>query len=168
MHGHPRYRLAASPAQMAGAKCRRRARKQARDRRQNRARNALLHHLFEVVRRQDRADDPQSLIDRKQFALGDGHDLPRRRMPHETFTRLPWLSNAPLRVHITSSASGGTNSAHPENGNHVLRDNSPSMRRRRSEGKRLSVGTCSKFLSFPSVAFEGRLADTGGITWLEK
>ena len=53
-------------------------RERARNRRQDRARDPLLHHLARLARLPARPRDPQPLGDREQPALGDGYGLPRR------------------------------------------------------------------------------------------
>ena len=53
----------------------------------DRAGDTLLHHLPGMARAPARARHPQPLGDRKQPPLGDGHDLPRRRMPYPNRSR---------------------------------------------------------------------------------
>ena len=60
----------------------RHGREHARNRRQNRTRDPLLHHLTGMAGAPAWAGHPQPLGHREQPPLGDGHDLPRRRMPH--------------------------------------------------------------------------------------
>src|ERR1700681_4265428 len=61
--------------------------------RHDRARDALLHHLFAVGRRPTRAGDPSPLDGRERPSLGHGHELPRRRMPHPHRSRPSQLHN---------------------------------------------------------------------------
>ena len=56
-------------------------REHARNRREHRARDPLLHHVLGIGGQPTGDGDPQPLDRGKQPTLGDGHDLPRRRMP---------------------------------------------------------------------------------------
>ena len=57
-------------------------RERARDRDANRTRDPLLPDLVGMARRPAGTDGARSLGGREQPALGHGHDLPRRRVPH--------------------------------------------------------------------------------------
>ena len=59
----------------------------ARDRRQDRARHAPLHHLSGVAGEPIGASHPKSLGSREQPTLGDGYGLSRRRMPYSHQSR---------------------------------------------------------------------------------
>ena len=56
--------------------------------------DALLHHLADLAGQPDRPDDPRSLGDREQPALGHGHGLSRRRMPRANRKRARQLHDA--------------------------------------------------------------------------
>ena len=81
-HRDPRRRLAATATPMARPQGPRHRRQHARDRRQDRTRDPLLSDLVVMARRPAGTDGARSLGDRERPALGHGHDLPRRRMPH--------------------------------------------------------------------------------------
>jgi hypothetical protein len=74
----PRCRLAPRTPQLAGIERDRHGREPPRNRRQNRTRNPLLHHIPAAPGRTTRRDHPQPLGRREQPALGLGHDLSRR------------------------------------------------------------------------------------------
>src|SRR3984885_10145529 len=73
--------MATGATRLARLEERRRGREHARSRRQDRSRDAPLHHFAGSAGPPNRADDPRPLDDRKRPALGVGHGLPRRRMP---------------------------------------------------------------------------------------
>ena len=75
-HRDPRCRLAPGPSRLARAERHRHGRKHAGDRRKNRVRDALLHHIPAAPGGTSGAGRPQSLGGGKQSALGHGHDLP--------------------------------------------------------------------------------------------
>src|SRR5271167_3007572 len=81
-HRRSRRRLAAGTTPMAGPQRPRHRRSYARNRTQDRTGNPLLPDLFTTPRRQTRTHGARSLGRRKRTALGHGHDVPRRRMPH--------------------------------------------------------------------------------------
>src|ERR1700722_15874489 len=71
--------MATGATRLARLEERRRGREHARSRRQDRSRDAPLHHFAGSAGPPNRADDPRPLDDRKRPALGVGHGLPRRR-----------------------------------------------------------------------------------------